>query len=136
MNRPKFVPIGYCKGWSKEKNEWIYGWHWSHLMQAGKDSHITHYIRIQKDYNFGLSYHKDYEVTNCGYYMNIVDCHGVPLFLGDKVLCIYKDKKIIGKMRLAILGLCNNTVIETKEGKILNVEEVEDIEYMEELQNE
>ena len=48
MDRPKFVPIGYCKGWSEEKNEWISGWHWSHLTQAGKDSHITHYIRIQK----------------------------------------------------------------------------------------
>lgn len=137
MDRPKFVPIGYCKGWSKEKNEWIYGWHWYHLTQAGKNSHITHYIRVQKDYDFGLSYHKDYEVTNCGFYINFMDKNGIPLFIGDKVFCkTYEGKKIIGKIRMVMSSSYNSVVVESGEGRIFDKSNFVDFEYREELQNE
>ncbi len=135
MNRPKFAPIGYCKGWSKERNEWIYGWHWSHLTQAEENSHITHYIRVQKDYNFGLSYHKDYKVDNCGFYINLMDKNGVPLFIGDKVLCENNNgTKIVGKIRATMLSSYNSIVIESENGCLFDKSNFISLEYREELQ--
>ena len=88
MDIPKYVPIGYAKGFCKDTKEWVYGWHWTknpyQCIDTGEK--IKHYIRVQHNMDWNLTRQDDYEVEGVGLYIGRKDKDNIPLFLADLVV--------------------------------------------------
>lgn len=104
MKIPNYIPIGFCKGYSKDKSEWVYGWHWTKVpyeCMAVNES-IRHYIRVQNNLDWGLTTQEDYEVEpdSIGIYIGKKDKESNPIFLGNKVEIMVRDRLMNNNIKL------------------------------------
>lgn len=100
MKIPSYIKIGYAKGYCKETNEWVYGWHWTSVPYTCFDEgqKIKHFIRVQINHDWNLTEQKDYEVEakSVGYYIGVKDKNSVPIFLGDRVIFLLDNTSHTG----------------------------------------
>ena len=104
MNIPNYLPIGFFKGYSKENEEWVYGWHWTktpHSPIVEKDSKVEHYIRVQHNHDWNLTSQEDYlvEPESVAQYIGKKDIDGTPLFLGDTVSFYFMKECHFGQIQ-------------------------------------
>lgn len=104
MNIPNYLPIGFFKGYSKENEEWVYGWHWTKTPYSPiveKDSKIEHYIRVQHNHDWNLTSQEDYlvEPESVAQYIGKKDIDGTPLFLGDTVSFYFMKECHFGQIQ-------------------------------------
>lgn len=85
MEIPNYVPMGSARGRDIKTGEWVYGWHWSNIVDCTK---VTHYIKTKNG--------EDIEVKDIGFFIGNRDNNRVPLFLGDKVEFEFLNTKFEG----------------------------------------